>query len=121
MGNSVIIRKSQFKQSADTVTFDILLQGEKKQGFLVWFEGVFKAYLNQCRHMEVCLDWHPNDFFEEDKKFIICSTHGALYSPESGLCVDGPCKGQNLIMLNISERKDDIVIFIDEERCEEDG
>ena len=45
MGNSVIIRKNQFKQSADTVTFDILLQGEKKQGFLVWFEGVFKAYV----------------------------------------------------------------------------
>ena len=121
MGNSVITRKNQFKQSADTVTFDILLQGEKKQGFLVWFEGVFKAYLNQCRHMEVCLDWQPNDFFDEDKKFIICSTHGALYSPKSGLCVAGPCKGQNLIMLNISERNDDIVISFDEEGCLEDG
>jgi len=71
--------------------------------------------------MEVGLDWQPNDFFDEDKKFIICSTHGALYSPKSGLCVAGPCKGQNLIKLSISERIDDIVIFIDEERCEEDG
>ena len=66
MGNSVTIRKNQFKESADTVTFDIFSQGEKKQGFLVWFEGVFKAYVNQCRHMEVCLDWQPNDFFDED-------------------------------------------------------
>ena len=63
----------------------------------------------------------PIDFFDEDKKFIICSTHGALYSPKSGLCVAGPCKGQSLIKLNVSERNEDIVIFIDEEGCIEDG
>ena len=49
MGNSVTIRKNQFKESADTVTFDIFSQGEKKQGFLVWFEGAYKAYLNQTK------------------------------------------------------------------------
>jgi len=121
MGKSVIISKDQFKQSADTVTFNILLVGEKKQGFLVWFEGKFKAYVNECRHMEVCLDWQPNDFFDEDKKFIICSTHGALYSPKSGICVAGPCKGQNLIKLNLLERKEEIIIFTDKEGCKEDG
>ena len=31
MGKSVIINKNQFKQSADTVTFDIPIIGEKKQ------------------------------------------------------------------------------------------
>ena len=34
MGNSVIINKNQFKQSADSVTFDIPLMGEKKA---FWF------------------------------------------------------------------------------------
>ena len=120
MGNFVIINKNQFKQSADSVTFDIPSMGEKK-GFLVWFEGEFKAYVNECRHMEVCLDWQPNDFFDEDKKFIICSTHGALYSPKTGTCVSGPCKGQNLIKLNTLERNEDIMIFADKEGCKEDG
>ncbi len=70
MGNFIIINKNQFKESADSVTFDIPSMSEKK-GFLVWFEGEFKAYVNECRHMEVCLDWQPNDFFDEDKSELI--------------------------------------------------
>ena len=120
MGNFVIINKNQFKQSADSVTFDIPLMGEKK-GFLVLFEGEFKAYVNECRHMEVRLDWQPNDFFDEDKKFIICSTHGALYSPKTGVCISGPCKGQNLIKLKTLERNEDIMIFTDKEGCKKNG
>jgi len=119
MGNSVIINKNQFKQSADSVAFDIPSMDGKK-GFLVLFEGEFKAYVNECRHMEVCLDWQPNVFFDEDKKFIICSTHGALYSPKTGACVSGPCKGQNLIKLNMLERNKDIMIFTDKKRFKED-
>ena len=79
MGNSVIIIKINFKKSADTIFIRYSFCREKqRQGFLVWFEGEFKAYLNQCRHMEVCLDWQPNEFFDEDKKFIVCATHGAV-------------------------------------------
>ena len=33
MGNFVIINKNQFKQSADSVTFDIPSMGEKKRLF----------------------------------------------------------------------------------------
>jgi nitrite reductase/ring-hydroxylating ferredoxin subunit len=71
--------------------------------------------------MEVSLDWQPNDFFDEDKKFIICSTHGALYSPKTGVCISGPCKGQNLIKLNTLERNEDIMIFTDKEGCKKNG
>ncbi|MBT3917889.1 MAG: Rieske (2Fe-2S) protein [Nitrosomonadales bacterium] len=111
MGNSVIISKSQFKESADTVTFDFFLKDEKKQGFLLWYDGKFKAYINQCRHLDVCLDWQPNNFFDEEKKFIICSTHGALYSPNTGECISGPCKGKSLIELDVLERNEDIMIL----------
>ena len=62
MGNSVIIRKNQFKQSADTVTFDILLQGEEKQGFLVWFDGIFNLYqLDSYSIFYRCITFNRDD------------------------------------------------------------
>ena len=113
MDNSVIINKNNFKKSADTILFDIPSAENKEQGFLVWFHGEFKAYLNQCRHMDVCLDWQPNEFFDEDKKFIVCATHGAVYSPSTGECISGPCKGKSLIQLKVLERKNEVVVFLD--------
>ena len=113
MVNSVIISRDKFKNSADTITFDIPAGEEKKQGFLIWYEGQFKAYLNQCRHMDVCLDWQPNNFFDENKQYIVCATHGAHYSPITGLCISGPCKGKSLIELKVMERTKDIMIFLD--------
>jgi nitrite reductase/ring-hydroxylating ferredoxin subunit len=43
------------------------------------------------------LDWVENQFFTEDGRFLICATHGALYEPDTGLCVDGPPCGQMLL------------------------
>ena len=42
-----------------------------------------------------------NDFFTEDKEFLICRNHGAVYEPSTGICVDGPCAGQSLEKLPI--------------------
>jgi len=70
MDNSVIINKNNFKKSADTILFDIPSAENKEQGFLVWFDGEFKAYLNQCRHMDVCLDWQPNNFLMRIKNLL---------------------------------------------------
>ena len=112
MDNSVIINKNNFKKSADTILFDIPSAENKEQGFLVWFDGEFKAYLNQCRHMDVCLDWQPNEFFDEDNKFIVCATHGALYQPQSGVCIAGPCNGKNLIAMPYEITNDFIVVTV---------
>ena len=113
MDNSVIINKNNFKKSADTILFDIPSAENKEQGFLVWFDGEFKAYQNQCRHMDVCLDWQPNEFFDEDKKFIVCATHGAVYLPSTGECISGPCKGKSSIELKVLEKKNEVVVFLD--------
>ena len=35
----------------------------------------------------------PGEFFDAEGLVLICSTHGALYAPDSGECLGGPCLG----------------------------
>ena len=54
------------------------------------------VYVNACPHIGVALDWTPDDFLTRDGANIVCSTHGALFTIYTGLCTQGPCKGDRL-------------------------
>lgn len=54
------------------------------------------VYVNSCPHIGVPLDWAPDRFLTADGSRIMCSTHGAEFEIESGLCVRGPCLGERL-------------------------
>jgi len=68
-------------------------------------EGV-RAWRNLCRHLSVPLD-HADQgrFLTSDRRHLVCSQHGALYRPEDGLCVAGPCRGVTLRPLQIAVRQ----------------
>jgi nitrite reductase/ring-hydroxylating ferredoxin subunit len=34
---------------------------------------------------------------------LICATHGALYEPANGACVDGPCCGASVATVAVHE------------------
>lgn len=71
--------------------------------FAVRSGGQVYAYLNQCRHVAMELDWQPGQFFDADGQYLMCATHGALYEPHTGRCVAGPCRGQSLLPVSIQE------------------
>jgi nitrite reductase/ring-hydroxylating ferredoxin subunit len=76
--------------------------------FIVHFAGGHHAYVNKCRHIAMTMDWVENRFFDEDGRFILCSTHGALYEPTTGECVFGPPCGKRLIAVPLEVRGDEI-------------
>jgi nitrite reductase/ring-hydroxylating ferredoxin subunit len=43
---------------------------------------------------------------DDQKQWIVCSTHGAIYHPVSGECISGPCRGEILEKLNVTESND---------------
>ena len=61
-----------------------------RQGEQVW------AYVNNCPHRGIRLEWQPDQFLDYEKQYIQCSTHGALFTLESGKCIVGPCNGKSL-------------------------
>lgn len=54
------------------------------------------VYENRCPHRGIPLEWVPDQFLDSSGRLIQCATHGALFLPESGECVAGPCAGAYL-------------------------
>ncbi|RBW51071.1 Rieske (2Fe-2S) protein [Marinobacter sp. F3R11] len=74
-----------------------------QRGF-VFLDGTTpRAYLNQCPHTGIELNWMPGRFMDTDNLFIQCSTHGALFKPGDGECIAGPCQGDALTTLDVRE------------------
>lgn len=67
--------------------------------FLVNKDGQLHLYHNRCPHLGVALEWLPDQFLDREGQHIQCSTHGALFRVEDGLCVSGPCPGESLLAL----------------------
>lgn len=84
-----------------SVTFTLDCDGVPVEAFLINYRGEFHAYVNRCRHVPLTLDWVENQFFSPDGDHLLCATHGALYSPESGECIDGPPCGRSLFRVPI--------------------
>lgn len=81
--------------------------------FVVRHGGKVYGYVNRCGHIPVELDWQPAEFFDYSGLYLICATHGALYSPQSGRCLAGKCAGKGLQSLPVIEQ--DGKIYITEE------
>ncbi len=86
------------------IRFPVLVYGQPATGFVVRFDGKPYAYLNRCAHVPIELDWKEGDFFESSGLYLMCSTHGAVYEPESGRCAGGPCRGGRLLPIAVVER-----------------
>lgn len=82
--------------------FELEYQNQTLEGFAVYHvgEASWFAYKNHCPHQGLPLNWLPNQFLDDDKAFIVCSMHLALFQPNSGECVHGPCVDQSLQKLN---------------------
>lgn len=86
------------------VRFDVARGGESLPAFVVRWRTRPFAYINECQHQSTELDWNAGDFFDESKLYLMCATHGAMYEPDSGLCVAGPCSGARLAPVEVVER-----------------
>jgi len=85
------------------VSFEVMEFGRRAQAFALRFEGVAVAYLNRCAHVPAEMDWQPGEFWDQERRFIICSVHGALYEPTNGHCLAGPCRGARLWPVPLKE------------------
>ena len=93
------------------VRFEVATPTGPAPAFVVRYRGVAHAYVNRCAHARVELDWNHGEFFDFSGLYLVCTTHGAIYRPESGDCVGGPCRGQRLVKLEIEEQAEGIYLL----------
>lgn len=108
-GDVYICEAAAVEEGGKGIRFPVSAFGTDATGFVVRFRGQVYAYLNRCAHVPVELDWFKGEFFESEKLHLMCSTHGAIYAPESGACVGGPCRGGRLRPIAVHEVDDRIV------------
>ncbi len=84
------------------VPFDVVYCGRSARGFAIRYQGQAHAYLNQCAHVPMEMDYQPNRFFDGTGQWLMCATHGAMYRPDTGACSGGPCRG-GLIKIALTE------------------
>ena len=86
------------------VRFDIERDGRTVPAFAIRIDGIVRAFVNECAHQRLELDWNPGHFLDDDRRFLECTAHGARYDPASGACAGGPCRGSGLVALAVVER-----------------
>lgn len=82
------------------------------------------VYLNRCPHLGVPLLWQNQraeggeqqgqSFFDASGQLLRCSTHGALFEPATGYCLQGPCRGESLWKIDCSIAAGRVLIDTDE-------
>lgn len=105
-------------EGGNGIRFQVERRGEALPAFVVRYDGKVHAYLNQCAHVSIELDWAEGQFFDFSGLYLICSTHGATYVPDTGFCVRGPCKGLSLSKLAVTE--EDGTVYLLEEKESQD-
>ncbi len=90
------------------VRFPVTTAAGDATGFAVRYNNIAYAYLNRCAHVPIELDWTQGEFFESSGLYLMCATHGALYTPESGYCVGGPCRGARLRPIAVMEKDEQV-------------
>lgn len=72
-------------ESAGQATIFVLRRGDQ-----------VRAWRDRCPHHGTPLPWRKDAYLNAAGDRVVCSAHGALFEPESGLCVQGPCLGERL-------------------------
>jgi nitrite reductase/ring-hydroxylating ferredoxin subunit len=98
-----LCRSEALAERGDALLFDVVLWGEAVRAFALRFGGRVVAYVNRCAHVPTEMDWQPGRFLDGDRRWILCSIHGAAYEPADGRCVGGPCGKGRLVAVEVRE------------------
>ena len=100
-------------EKGPAILFRVIKDGQIYPGFVIRFNGLAKAYLNVCAHVGLRLNRGENNLFSRNGEHLYCRAHGAVYDPDTGRCLQGPCKGLSLIPLQLKEN--DGKLLLDDE------
>jgi nitrite reductase/ring-hydroxylating ferredoxin subunit len=73
-------------------------------------EAGWRAYANVCRHRALPLDLGASSPMSDDGRHLLCHQHGALYRLDDGKCMMGPCAGEWLTQVPVTQHEDALAL-----------
>ncbi len=87
-GDAKAFSLSRITETGESRPFPIVVVRTDANGYF--------GYVNTCPHQRTWLNIGTGEFFSRDRAFLRCGRHGATFEIDTGLCVDGPCRGESL-------------------------
>jgi len=89
-------------------------QGASGPMFLIGtrFQGAARVWINCCPHQGRPLNWAPDQFLVDPAGQLVCAAHGAVFEPEHGQCVSGPCLKASLTPAAVTEEDGSIYLGV---------
>ncbi|MCE2989427.1 MAG: Rieske (2Fe-2S) protein [Burkholderiales bacterium] len=100
---AVICSRAVLQDAGLAARFVVEFNGRNMDAFAIAYQGKVHAYVNSCPHRGTTLDWEPGQVFDNSGIYLVCATHGALFEPDSGRCVGGPCQGASLTRVQVED------------------
>jgi nitrite reductase/ring-hydroxylating ferredoxin subunit len=72
------------------------LDAGRFHGFVLRTPTELHGFVDRCPHLGALLALELDRYMTNDGRHIMCSWHGALFEPDTGRCVAGPCRGSSL-------------------------
>ncbi len=92
---------ARVNEAGETVPFPIVVTRQA---------GKYYAYVNRCPHQGTRLDFEPKQFLDSSLRYLLCGKHGAQFDIATGLCNDGPCKGERLEPVDVVIDENEVCI-----------
>ncbi len=93
--------------------FTFVRDDEPCEAFVIRFGNQVHAYLNLCPHAGEPIAEKNQSAFNSDKRYLICREHFALFDPETGKCVSGPCPIADLHRLSVVQQEEMICLVLE--------
>jgi nitrite reductase/ring-hydroxylating ferredoxin subunit len=106
-----LCRSDELIERGQGVVFDVMLWRQPARAFALRIDGRVVAYINRCAHVPTELDWNPGEFLDAERTTIVCTVHGAQYSPASGHCLGGPCGRGRLMPVVVAESDGEVTWY----------
>jgi len=92
--------------------FQIEHDGEPTWLVVTRCQGRARAWFNLCPHQGRPLNFAPDRFLSDDDNRLICAHHGAVFDPENGVCVAGPCQNAQLREVTLEENEGQLLAHL---------
>lgn len=79
------------------------------RGFVARRGAAVAGYVDSCPHTGAPLPAEPHRYLDRTGAWILCWTHGAMFRPDDGLCVAGPCVKRSLRPWRVEVREGRVV------------
>ncbi|WP_049293113.1 Rieske (2Fe-2S) protein [Franconibacter helveticus] len=99
MGSAIRLCRAESLAEGEARGFDPQGTGQAEV-IALRYQGQLYLWRNRCPHLNTPMNWQQHAFMNAARDRLVCFAHGALFEPDSGLCIQGACLGQRLTPLS---------------------